>query len=220
MLAEFAIIVLGVTIALWADGWVSARADRAEERARLDGLSDNVATTLTELRDERELATGAVDAVGRLLNDLPVYEEPATQLEDVRYILTYNPVLALELNVYDDLKHSGELALLSSSSLRRELASMDSRLERVRGAQEDLLTVQQLHVDSYMIQHLDLGELALLESVPADPSAVDTGFIADREFRNRVLLKLDLITQFLDALDEAEASLAVVEQQTARRSGK
>ena len=172
-------------------------------------------TTLEEIRNERELATGAAAAVQRLLSVVPAAGNPAALLDDVRYVLTYNPVLALELNVYDDLKHSGELALLSSPSLRRELATMDSRIERVRNAQEDLLTVQQLHVDSYMIRNLDLDQIDLLglETTRTDSTAIDMSFVNQREFQNRILLKLDLITQFLEALDYAETSLQVVEQE-------
>ena len=96
---------------------------------------------------------------------------------------------------------------------------MDARLERVRSAQDDLLTVQQLHVDSYMIQHLDLDQLKLLEPLPADPESVDVSFIRDREFRNRVLLKLDLITKFLDALDKAvQAAGIAISREAGSRS--
>ena len=179
-----------------------------------------MATTLDEIRGERELAKGAAAAVSRLLSTAPGSGGREELLEDIRYVLTYNPVLALELNVYDDLKHSGELALLSSSSLRRELATMDSRLERVRSAQDDLLTVQQLHVDSYMIEHLDLDELRLLdpEAALTNTATVDMGFIAEREFRNRIHLKLDLITQFLEALDHAESTLLAVEREAAGKA--
>ncbi len=92
---------------------------------------------------------------------------------------------------------------------------MDLRIQRVRNAQEDLLTVQQLHIDSYMIRNLDLDQIDLLglETTQVDSTAIDMSFVNQREFRNRILLKLDLITQFLEALDYALTSLETVEQQ-------
>jgi hypothetical protein len=38
LVAELVIIVTGVTIALWADTWVTGRDDRADETARLFAL--------------------------------------------------------------------------------------------------------------------------------------------------------------------------------------
>ncbi|MEL7372957.1 MAG: hypothetical protein AAGJ36_00710, partial [Pseudomonadota bacterium] len=45
LIAELAIIVLGVLIALWADGWVADRQDRKKEAARIAALRDNVVAT-------------------------------------------------------------------------------------------------------------------------------------------------------------------------------
>ena len=107
LIAEFAIVVLGVTIALWADSWGTARGDHAEETARLYALRDNVTQTLAIVRDERDRSTGAVDALRKLVNQ---NEFPLDELRDLlRYGLLYGPTFSPELNVYDDLKNSGEL---------------------------------------------------------------------------------------------------------------
>ena len=63
----------------------------------------------------------------------------------LHYGLLYGSTFYPELNVYDDLKSSGELALLTNPELLRSLATMDSRLELMRIAQADLTAVQQLH---------------------------------------------------------------------------
>ena len=60
--AELAIVVLGVTIALWADGWVAERGERREETARLQALTDNVTETLAAIRKEQKNARGAARA--------------------------------------------------------------------------------------------------------------------------------------------------------------
>ncbi len=213
--AEFAIIVLGVTIALWADGCVSERADRVEEEARLFGLRDNVSETLADIGEERSNAAGAMQAFEELFA-ANIESDNRDLASIVRYAVLYGPTFSPELNVYDDLKNSGELALLTSASLRQALARMDSRLQRVALAQSDLLTIQQLNVDTYMIEHLDMqaliGPVLGLEPDPDAPS-LDFGFLSDREFRNRMLMKLDLVIQLEEALAEAQAALAVVQEQ-------
>ena len=216
--AEFAIVVLGVTIALWADGWVTERGDRAEEVARLDALDDNVQRTLTELLAARDNAAGAAAALRKLVS-LQEHDRRDVEAEELlRYGLLYGPTFYPELNVYDDLKSSGELALLTNQELRRSLATMDARLELVQFAQADLNTVQQLNIDSYMIDQLDLrsfyGTTTGLDHI-AEVSEMDLGFTSDTEFRNIVLLKLDLVTQVQAALQNLEIALMAVQQTVA-----
>ena len=212
--AEFAIIVLGVSIALWADGCVSERADRVEEEARLYGLQDNVRKTREDVCAERGNAAGAIGAFEALFAG----DESDDIADIVRYAILYGPTFSPELNVYDDLKNSGELALLTNPSLRQALARMDSRLQRLELAQSDLLTIQQLNVDTYMIENLDMqlliGPVLGIDPEP-DESTLDLGFLNDREFRNRMLMKLDLVTQLEDALGDADAALVEVHRQIA-----
>ena len=213
--AEVAVVVLGVTIALWADGWVAERNDRAVETARLGALQDNVNVTLTDLREARDNAGGAAAALRKLLS-VPQHDRHDDEVEELlRYGLTYGPDFFPELNVYDDLKNSGELALLTNPELRRSLASMESRLELARFAQADLITVMQLNFDSYLITHFDLRWLYEPITGLADvteASEVDLGFMSDMEFQNLVVFKLDMIEQVEAAFQETEIALVAVQQ--------
>jgi len=218
--AEFAIVVLGVTIALWADSWVANRGDREEEIARLHALQDNVTETLEDLRDERD---NAVDAAGALRQLTSQLELPAEQLRLLlRFGFLYGATFSPELNVYDDLKNSGELALLTNRDLRRSLATMDSRLEVLEMAQSDLTSVQQLEIDSYAMDHTNL-RLFFGDDVGLDWVAVDKEhdfkFISDIHFQNRILFKLDLVTTLVHSFGEAEAVLIKVQQAIAMQLG-
>ena len=213
--AEFLIIVLGVTIALWADGWVAQRADQAEEVARLHALRDNVTQTLAELAKAREEAQGGAEALRRLVTISPGETDPEHIDQMLRYGLLYGSDFYPELNVYDDLKSSGELALLTNSDLRQSLAIMDSRLGLVRLAQEDLATVQQLNVDAYMIERMDLrsfyGSLTLTGDDDSPRTVLpDLSFTSEMAFHNVVLLKLDVVMQLQVVLERAETVLTIV----------
>lgn len=219
---EFLIVVLGVTVALWADSWVAERADRKKETARLHGLLDNVASTLIDLRAERENASGAADAIQRLA----LYAErpvPENELDGLlQYAFLYGSAFAAELNVYEDLKSSGELALLSSADLRQALAKMDSRLVQVKLAQSDLLAVMHRNFDSYWAEHTDMRLVytgALGFEGFAQDSEADYGFILDPEFRNRLMLKLDLVLWVDRSLKEAEDALVNVEDAISEQLG-
>jgi hypothetical protein len=136
----------------------------------------------------------------------------------LRYGLFYGPDFYPELNVYDDLKSSGELALLKNSTLRQSLAALDARLELVRAAQDDLTTVQQLTIDPYLVKRLDLlpllGPLSGID-LTDEGSGVDSRFLSDVEFRNLILFKLDLVMQTEKVFEDADAALIAVEQSMA-----
>ena len=92
---------------------------------------------------------------------------------------------------------------------------MDARIQQVAFAQSDLLAVQQLNVDTYMIEHVDMQVLIGEELGVADsPDAgIDLSFVDDREFRNRMLMKLDLVIQLEEALTKAKTALEAVREQ-------
>ena len=211
---EFLIVVLGVTVALWADSWVAERANRDKEVARLHGLLDNVSSSLIDLRAERENASGAAEALQRLVR-YAAKPVPDNELGDLlQYAFLYGSSFSAELNVYEDLKNSGELALLSNTELRQALAKMDSRLVQVKLAQSDLMAVMHDNFDSYWAKHADMrlvyAGVSGFEGFAQDGEA-DYRFVLDPEFRNRMMLKLDLVLWITYSLKDAEDALLNVE---------
>jgi len=207
--------VLGVSIALWADGWVTERSDRAIEVARLTALQDNVNVSLTELRTASENVSGAADAL-RKIAALQQLNLRFAEMQDLLYYgLLYGPSYSPELNVYDDLKNSGELALLTNPDLRRALAKMESRLRLIELAQSDFAAVQELSIDSYIIDHLDMrlvyGASLGLGDVVGDVDKI-LEYTSEIQFQNRILLKLDLVTQIEIDFSNMESALMDVQK--------
>lgn len=205
--SELTVVVLGVLIALSADGWVASRADLAVESARITALRDNIDQTLATLRAAQVEAHETADA----LRELASGTSPARMPQLLRVGFLFGPTFHPEINVYDDLKNSGELALLRSVPLRRALAGMDATLELVRLQQSDIVTVQQLNYDAFLIRELDLPAL-LGDYVGLKPvdSSLPAG--ASRELQNLAVFKLDLVLGLIDIYEQAEEALVEVEQ--------
>ncbi len=207
---ELAVIVLGVWIALWADGWAAQRRDRARETAKLAALRDNVSAVLVDLREEREDTEWAWTTLRQLaLATRPGADAPEHTLANVLlFVPEFHPVLS----VYDDLQSSGELSLLTDDTLRRELSALDARTRRLEVLLADLGTVQQLNVDRYLIEHVELSQLMghLIDQNDSvgDPIAA---VVEDPAFRNLVLFKLDLVGQVREQLRQLDSALVVVE---------
>ena len=211
LLAELAIIVLGVLIALWADGWVSDRQDRKKEAARIAALRDNVVAT----RERLTAASEDTDQVAGALRDIVYWEGTEDFGPEKKQTLMagylFGPRFTPEMNVYDDLENSGELALLTSDSLRQSLARMSATLFTIGVSQQDLMTVQQMNFDRFIVDNVAIGY------VPDSPFNLDNIPVGEdpplpemRIIRNLALFKLDLIGQLRQEYESADAALGSV----------
>jgi hypothetical protein len=203
--AELAIVVVGVTLALWADDWASERADRQKERSRLIALRDNIDVTLL---DVEEHLRDAVEASRNLRAIVSEVVAPPNEMRDrISWGLFYGPVFSPQLNVYDDLKNSGELSLLTNPLLRSALARMDASMGRIELAQSDLTSVQQMHIDSYSVDSTNVRIFYGEELGLTRPDVTDTNqleFANEPGFKSRMVLKLDLVSQLEMRFREAK----------------
>jgi hypothetical protein len=179
------------------------------------GLLDNVNVSLADLHSSSSNLSGAADAL-RKLTALREYDLPVAEMQELLlYGLLYGANYSPELNVYDDLKNSGELALLTNPALRRALAKMDSRLQLIKLAQDDFAAVQQFSIDSYIIDHLDLrqvyGASLGLDYVAGDVEKI-MELTSETQFQNRILLKLDLVTEVENDFSNMESALTEVRE--------
>lgn len=211
--SELAVIILGVLVALWADGWVQQSAGRRVEASRIVALGDNVSATrarLAEALDDAESAAAALRVIASW-EAVPELDEGTEDL--LLRALLFGPGFTPEINVYIDLKSSGDLGLLRSAELRQALARMDATLEQLRFLQDDIITVQQLNYDPFVVETLSLdGGFANylgVVGVPRGPITVPGDL---RLLRNLALFKLDLVSQLVGKLSETAQTLDAVEE--------
>lgn len=209
--AELAIVVTGVTLALWADDWASERADREKEQSRLVALRDNIDETLVDVEEHLRDAGEATRNLHAIASEI---QAPPNEMRDrISWGLFYGPAFSPQLNVYDDLKNSGELSLLTNPFLRSALARMDAGMSRIELAQSDLASVQQMHVDSYAVDMTNVNifygeELGLRRPDVSGTDQLD--FANEPGFKSRMVLKLDLVTQLEMRFREAQEDLLSV----------
>jgi len=206
---ELTVIVIGVLIALWADDLATQRTARKVEALRIEALRTNVDETLSRLDNARNGVKRAEQAL-RIISSMELGSaQPADSLF-MTGILYGTADFFPELNVYQDLKSSGELGLLRNTKLRRALATMDASLERVEIYQADLLEVQQLNYDRFAIEELDLAQLMGANlSLEIEDSLTNRSTDALR-IRNLAVFKLNLVMDLIAVYDRAESSLLEV----------
>lgn len=164
----------------------------------------------------REYSDSVADGLRQLVGFTYADGEDDAVMEALRTGFFGMPELQPELSVYDDLRSSGELALFSDASLRQALSAMRARIDRLLVYQADLLNVEQINVDPYLLRRFDLSELfrGRFEDLEIPTGQADSGtaLTADMEARNLALFKLGMLTQFALRLDEVEGALLSVQQ--------
>ena len=125
VVAEVSIIVVGVLIALAAEGWREAASDRALTRTYVAGLSADLrldSADYVRFLEPNYLPAQAVaaDSLIVILGDPTVIAEPATVLRFLRELL-YLPSATKGRATFDDLVSSGRLGLIEDPNLRGAL---------------------------------------------------------------------------------------------------
>jgi hypothetical protein len=125
VVAEVSIIVVGVLIALAAEGWREAASDRALTRTYLAGLSADLrldSADYVRFLKPNYLPAQAVaaDSLIVILGDSTVVVAPATTLRFLRELL-YLLSATKSRATFDDMVSSGRLGLIDDPNLRGSL---------------------------------------------------------------------------------------------------
>jgi hypothetical protein len=143
--AELLVVVLGVAIALAADGWRETAVERRVEAEYIGRLTADLSATVGQLTETRERFM-RVEAAGRELadaldGDLPTADDGFVQLvlEATRAGMP-RTVLGLD-GTFRELEASGRLAILKDASLRQQLVEFYLAVDNTRGSLTDESTV-------------------------------------------------------------------------------
>ena len=131
VLIEFFVVVAGIFAGLQANDWAQERQDRKQERAALERL-------FLEVEDAHQLLNEYVQRTIRLNqvrrnavqfadSNAPVPEDELPLKIGINTLGMFPPVIPVAV-VYEELKSSGQMQLISSATLRRQLADFHANL--------------------------------------------------------------------------------------------
>ena len=214
--AELLIVVLGVLLALAADGWRETAAERRGEAEYLDRLNQDLSATVSALDETQERFARVIAAARRL-----------SSLIDEGGLAEDEPVLALVLEAtaagfprsalgldgtYRELQVSGRLALLQDSQLRRRLVEfymeVDNTFESMTDGTTTAVTYRVTRAISSFPALVEVADLTvpererLLAEIRQNPAFGD-------ELRH-LIAKLDINTGRFNELRRAAEELALM----------
>lgn len=122
---EFAIVVLGIFVALQAEDWNQGRRDRQLERVYIDRLIDETRANLATLTAHEQIYQDKI----QFIFDLPGLDLDQVVKEDPQAFLlrldnsSYIQIPNLRSETYQELESAGRLSLIRDAQLRGAIAS-------------------------------------------------------------------------------------------------
>ena len=123
-LGEFAIVSLGVLLALWADQAMQARQDAARAVSYLESLQTDVRADIRSLRfsaDQARNRLAITRQVDAWLHDPDAAPDPDTLVMKAHFAGVLFPPTISRFTI-DELKSTGDLRLLKNDALKRQIA--------------------------------------------------------------------------------------------------
>lgn len=131
---EFAIVVLGIFVALQAENWNQERRDRQLERVYIARLIDETRANLVLLNELQQILDDKIDfivALPALSLDEAFRQGPQEFMSRLDYS-TYLALPGLRSETYQELESSGRLSLLRDTELRSAIANNLNDYESAR----------------------------------------------------------------------------------------
>ena len=131
---EFAIVVLGIFVALQAENWNQERRDRQLEQVYISRLIDETRVNLALLNELHQILDDKIDFI-LALPDISLGDAFRRNPQDFMSRLDYSTYLALpglRSETYQELESSGRLSLLRDTELRSAIANNLNDYESAR----------------------------------------------------------------------------------------
>lgn len=176
--ANLLVVILGISIAFYLEGYKEEENNRTQERKYLESLIKDLDTDIQTLDTLHAINKRISDALVTL-SDASVGKPYGSDTALMNYTLTiqYNPPFAPQLTTYESLKASGKMGLIGSFEVRNEVVELYEQY--YRGTNE---------YDAALNQHIrDFIKPFYMENVTFKTGrSINPDFLPRAEFRNMI----------------------------------
>jgi hypothetical protein len=211
-MGEIALVVIGILIALQINNWNQGRLDKIEEERILVAILKDVDQIKYWCDVCARSSQSVVDGASRLLKTTHSTPGSPGQTYDEQDLVSIFPRClvgeGMAENIYDVLKSSDQLELISSRELRNELGSLDSHLGTLKVYDKLQTEFMDTQLKPYINRFIDRTRLTyelVGYDVRIDTSEFEMNFGSDfqslhgnRDFSN---LLVDLIIHTNDIIE-------------------
>jgi hypothetical protein len=208
ILIEILMIVIGINVALWFEGWFQNLEDRETESRYLADLRNDLVTDIDNLEKLIEWADRKSETAGKIAERLPTLEtlSPEQLAQVVGFPSSYQFFTPSDFT-YRSMQESGDFRLLTNDAIKKEILRLDRRHKDIAALQTNYL------------QALDDGYIPLMMNAfdLASNEVTDPALLEDQLFRNIFAYvgndTRTMATNFRDARAKSEKLIYLIDQQ-------
>ena len=205
---EILMIVVGINIALWFEGWFDDLKDAETEQQYLAGLRDDLASDLKLLDSVIELNSAKLQQLSEIIRQLPELGEASLEVQ-AQAMFTPSSYYFFEPSdfTYRSMQESGDFRLLSDADTKKRLLKLVRRYRLIDTLQGNFIQAMDDEYIPLMMSGFDLASARVTDPAILDNQAF-TNFFAytyqDIETR---------VSVYSSARDDARELLGLIEAQ-------
>jgi hypothetical protein len=175
LIIEILMIVIGINVALWFEGWFQDLQDAEIEERYLADLRDDLLTDIENLAIAIKISEAKSQRTAKIIELLPTLSElsPEQQAEAVYTPANYQFFIPSDFT-YRSMQESGDFRLLRDAEIKKSILKLDRRHTDIANAQKNYLQAMDDGYIPLMMNHFDLATMAI----------TDQTLFQDQLFRN------------------------------------
>ena len=175
LLLEILMIVIGINVALWFEGWFQELQDAETARQYVADLRDDLLTDIGNLDRVIEYGETKSRQVANIIEQLPGFSglSPEEQAQAIYTPSNYQFFTPSDFT-YRSMQESGDFRLLRNADIKRSILRLDRRHKNIAMLQKNYLQAMDDGYIPLMMQSFDLATIRV----------TDPGLQDDQVFRN------------------------------------
>lgn len=166
LLVEILMIVVGINVALWFEGWFEDLRDAEAEQQYLVELRDDLLRDIEGLDHVIEAAASKLSRTAKVVEQLPVLAGlPAEQQAQAIYVPATYQFFEPSDFTYRSMQESGDFRLLSDTEIKKGILRLDRRYKDIAMLQKNFLQALDDVYIPIMMHSIDLVSMQI-----SDPS--------------------------------------------------
>lgn len=176
--ANLLVVILGISIAFYLEGYKEEKANRSKEQKYLESLIKDLETdieALDTLQQLNKMITKSIVALSEATTGKP-YDDLSQVRNDILTI-QYNPPFEPQRTVYESIKSSGQIDKISDFDIRNDVIELYEQYYRGTNQYDEALNE---HVRDFIKPYFMKNMKFTSQSTVADD------FLRDSEFQNMI----------------------------------
>ena len=208
LFVEILMIVIGINVALWFEGWFQDLENIEIEEHYLADLHDDLQTDIKNLNNAINSGEAKSKRAAKIIEEMSGIAELSTE-ELAQTIYTPPSYLFFTPSdfTYKSMQDSGDFRLLRSSQVKKSILRLDRRHKEIASMQKNFLQALDDAYIPLMMKSFDLANM----------SVTDPSFLKDQMFQNFFVYTMQdtdaMVSLYRLARTESEDLIKLIEEQ-------